>query len=85
MAKIIQKGNKIIVKNECTPQFKRELTILIKNIMKDYGVKGSNKSMTDGFVSILKSNICVIVDNHFLDKTQSEYTKTKQSETGGKK
>jgi len=72
MAKIIQKGNKIIVKNECTPQFKRELIILIKELMKDYGVKGSNSSMTDEFVSILKSNICVIVDNHFLDKTPTQ-------------
>lgn len=68
MAKLIQKGNKIIVKNECTPQFKRELTILIKEIMKQYSVKSHNKDTTEAFIKILKSNICVIVDNHFLDK-----------------
>ncbi len=63
-----QKGNKIIVKNECTSKFKRELTILIKKIMESYNVKGQDKDYDKAFVSILNSNICVIVDNHFLDK-----------------
>lgn len=68
MAKLIQKGNKIIVENECPPQFKRELTILIKDIMAQYDIGGDNEDIDKAFVSILNSNICVIIDNHFLYK-----------------
>ena len=72
MAKIIQKGNKIIVKNMCPPKFKRELTILIKELMNDYDVKNKNEDMNKGFVSILNSNVCVLVDNNFCEDKYEE-------------
>ncbi len=68
MAKLIQKGNKIIVKNECTPQFRKELTILIKALLNEYGLESNREEVNKAFTSILNANVCVLVDNHFLDK-----------------
>jgi len=85
MAKIIQKGNRILVVNECTPQFKRELTILIKEIMAEFDIDAENEEIAKAFVSRLNSNICVIVDNHFLDKDPVERTqKDNKSKEKGK-
>ena len=72
MAKIIKNKNKIIVKNMCPPKFKRELTLLIKKLMKNYDVKNKSEDMDKGFVSILNSNVCVLVDNYFCEDKYEE-------------
>jgi len=77
MAKIIQKKSIIIVENMCPPKFKRELTLLIKEIMKSYNVRNKDEETNKVFVSILNSNVCVLVDNHFCE---DKYEEDKQSD-----
>lgn len=68
MAKFIQNGNKIIVKLEVSTELKRKIGLLLNQLMKDYKIKGKDKSFEDGFKHIFKSNLYVLLDNEYHNK-----------------
>lgn len=62
MMKITQK---IVILPNAPAKFKREVTSLLKQLMKDYRVTGEDKEWEDAFKNTFKSNLYYLIDNYY--------------------
>ena len=75
---------RIIIKADAPSKFKREVSILLKGLMKDYMIGSISQSDRDGFekafMDTFKSNLYYLIDNYYDVKAQKS---TKPSKTKG--
>lgn len=69
--KFIQKGNKILCKNEVPIQLKKKVGALLNELMVDYSITGKDKQHEEAFKAIFKSNLFIQIDNHYHRKSDS--------------
>ena len=57
--------NGLLLEVEVSLEFKKKVGKLLNQLMKDYGIKGDDKSSTNAFKDILKSNLYIEIDNEY--------------------
>lgn len=66
--KFIQKGNRILCKNEVPVPLKRKIAALLNQLLKDYKLKSKLDEDLSGFKGTFKGNLHILLDNEYHTK-----------------